>query len=174
MLFGFDDVHQQGDVGGGRVYPRGPIPARQRRHWRLCERTCSRIPFTFAEMQSATRHLPREYSRTLAESERSVTDILVRIKRAVLAGRYAFSEKARIEMEADRLTELDVAESILNAVAIYKTVRSRSPFRTQPTEYLHVIQSTNLDGLMIYTKGKLVREADTETYYFLISSKRAI
>jgi hypothetical protein len=27
-------------------------------------------------------------------------DILVRIKRAVLAGRYAFSEKARIEMEA--------------------------------------------------------------------------
>jgi len=28
-------------------------------------------------------------------------DVLVRIKRAVLAGRYAFSEKARIEMELD-------------------------------------------------------------------------
>jgi hypothetical protein len=27
-------------------------------------------------------------------------DILIRIKRAVLAGRYAFSEKARVEMEA--------------------------------------------------------------------------
>ena len=40
--------------------------------------------------------------------------ILVRIKRAVLAGNYAFSEKARLEMEADSLTELDVAESILN------------------------------------------------------------
>jgi hypothetical protein len=47
-------------------------------------------------------------------------NILVRIKRAVLAGNYAFSEKARLEMEADGLTELDVAESVLNAVAIYK------------------------------------------------------
>jgi len=56
-------------------------------------------------------------------------------------------------MEADGLTELDVAESILNAVAIYKTLRSQSPWRQQRTEYLHVIQSTNLDGLMIYTKA---------------------
>lgn len=56
-------------------------------------------------------------------------DLLRRIKRAVLAGNYAFSEKAYIELEADGLTELDVAESILNAVAIYKTLRSRSPFR---------------------------------------------
>ena len=70
--------------------------------------------------------------------------------------------------------ELDVAESILNAVAIYKTLQSRSPFRRQAREYLDVIQSTNLDGLMIYTKGKLVREANAETYYFLISSKKAI
>jgi len=79
-----------------------------------------------------------------------------------------------MEMEADGLTELDVAESILNAVAIYKILRSRSPWRTQPREHLYVIQSTNLEGLMIYTKGKLVREADAETYYFLISSKQAI
>ena len=50
-------------------------------------------------------------------------DVLIRIKRAVLAGQYAFSEKARIEMETDDLTELDVAESILNAVAIYKRLR---------------------------------------------------
>ena len=48
---------------------------------------------------------------------------LVRIKRAILAGRYAFSEKARLEMEGDGLTELDVAESIVNAVAIYKRLR---------------------------------------------------
>ena len=34
-------------------------------------------------------------------------DPLVRIKRAILAGRYAFSEKARLEMEADSLTELE-------------------------------------------------------------------
>jgi hypothetical protein len=103
-----------------------------------------------------------------------MSNVLVRIKRAVLAGRYAFSEKARVEMEADGLTHLDVAESILNAVAIYKTLRSRSPFRSQRKEYVYVIQSTNLDGLMIYTKGKLVREADAETYYFLISSKKAL
>lgn len=67
-------------------------------------------------------------------------------------------------MEADGLTELDVAESILNAVAIYKRIRSRSPFRRQAREHLYVIQGTNLDGLAIYTKGKLVREADSETY----------
>jgi hypothetical protein len=54
-------------------------------------------------------------------------DILAWIKRAVLAGRYAFSDKARSEMEEDGLTELDVAESILNAGAIRKKLRSRSP-----------------------------------------------
>ena len=102
------------------------------------------------------------------------SDILRRIKRAVLAGNYVFSEKAIIEMEADALTELDVAESIVSAVAIYKTMRSRSPWRGQKIEYLYVIQSTNLDGLMIYTKGKLVSEAGIETYYFLVSSKKAL
>ena len=101
-------------------------------------------------------------------------DILVRIKRAVLAGNYAFSEKAYIEMEVDRITKEDVAESILNAVAIYKTVRSRSPMRSYARERLYIIQSTNLDGLAIYTKGKLVTEAGRDTYYFLISSKRAL
>ena len=47
-------------------------------------------------------------------------DALVIIKRLVLAGRYAFSDKARLEMEADGLTELDVVECIVNAVAIHK------------------------------------------------------
>jgi len=103
-----------------------------------------------------------------------MSNVLVRIKRAVLAGRYVFSEKARLEMEMDGLTELDVAESILNAVAIYKRIRSRSPFRKQAREYLCVIQGTNLDGLVIYSKGKLMRETGAEVYYFLISSKKAI
>ena len=101
-------------------------------------------------------------------------DVLVRIKRAVLAGRYAFSDKARLEMEADGLTELDVAESILNAVAIYKRVRSGSPGRARAREYLYIIQSTNLIGLPIYTKGKLVKETNQESYYFMISSKKAL
>jgi hypothetical protein len=103
-----------------------------------------------------------------------VSDILIRIKRAVLAGNYAFSEKARIEMEADSLTELDVAESILNAVAISKVLRSTSIRRKRSGERLYVIQSTNLSGLLIYTKGKLVPEVEAETYYFLISSKKAL
>ena len=101
-------------------------------------------------------------------------DVLRRIKRAVLAGNYAFSEKALLEMEADGLTELDVAESILNAVAIYKTIRSRSPWRQQRSEYLHIIQATNLDGVMVYSRGKLVEEAGTDHYYFLVSSKKAL
>jgi hypothetical protein len=100
-------------------------------------------------------------------------ETLVRIKRAVLAGSYRFSEKARVEMRADGLTELDVAESILNAVAIYKTLRSRSPFRAKAREYLYIIESPNLQGLAIYSKGKLIREEGQEVYYFLVSSKRA-
>jgi len=58
-----------------------------------------------------------------------MADVLVTIKRTILTGNYLFSEKARLEMEADGLTELDVAESILNAVAIYKKIRSRSLYR---------------------------------------------
>jgi len=105
---------------------------------------------------------------------RFVSEILVRIKRAVIAGHYTFSEKAQIEMEVDCLTELDVAESVINAVAIYKRLRSRSPARSTRVEYLYIIQSTNLEGLMIYTKGKLVREADEDHFYFFVSSKRAL
>jgi hypothetical protein len=100
-------------------------------------------------------------------------DVLVRIKRAVLAGRYLFSDKASVELEADDLTELDVAEAIVNAVAIYKTLRSRSPRRGRAGEKLYVIVGTTLAGLPIYTKGKLLIEDGRETYYFLISSKRA-
>jgi hypothetical protein len=77
-------------------------------------------------------------------------------------------------MEADRITEQDVVESILNAVATYKTLRSRGPDRMYARERLYVIQSTNLDGLAIYTKGKLVSDAEIDTFYFLISSKRAL
>lgn len=100
--------------------------------------------------------------------------ILIRIKRAVLAGRYAFSEKARTEMEIDGITEMDVAESILSAVAIYKIIRSRSPYRRGRRENLYVIQSTNLEGLPIYSKGKLMKEKGQDVYYFLISSKRVM
>jgi hypothetical protein len=77
-------------------------------------------------------------------------------------------------MESDGLTEFDVAESIVNAVAIYKRLRSRSPGRRHQIEYLYVIQSTNLEGVMVYSKGKLVREHGEDHYYFLVSSKKAL
>ena len=54
-------------------------------------------------------------------------------------------------MDADALTELDVAESILNATAINKTLRSTSPLLTS-RQYLYVIQSPTLDGLAIYSR----------------------
>lgn len=101
-------------------------------------------------------------------------NVLVRIKLALFAGRYAFSEKARLEMEIDQITELDVVESILNAVVIDKRLRSHSPLRPNRREYLYVIKSANFEGLEIYTKGKLVQETGVETYYFLVSSKRAL
>ena len=100
-------------------------------------------------------------------------DVLVRIKRAVLQGLYLFSEKASSELEADGLTDLDVAEAILNAVAVYKTLRARNPRRGQRGEKLYVVVGTTLMGLPIYTKGKFLFENGRETYYFLISSKRA-
>jgi len=102
-----------------------------------------------------------------------MTNILIQIKRTILAGHYAFSEKARIEMEIDGITEMDVAESILSAVAIYKTIRSKSPYRKDKREKLYIIQSTNLEGLPIYTKGKIVSEMGQTLYYFLISSKKS-
>jgi hypothetical protein len=52
--------------------------------------------------------------------------------------------------------------------------RSRSPLHRGQLEYLYVIQSTNLEGVMIYSKGKLVRERGEDHFYFLISSKRAL
>jgi len=49
-----------------------------------------------------------------------MSDVLVRVKRAILAGNYQFSRKARLEMEVDGLTELDVAESILWSLDIFE------------------------------------------------------
>jgi hypothetical protein len=100
-------------------------------------------------------------------------DILARIKRALIEGHCKFSRKALDEMEAEDLSERDVIESILSAVAIHKTIRSRSPLRVRSGERLYVIISTNLSGLPLYTKGKLIREAGHGVFYVLISSKKA-
>jgi hypothetical protein len=54
-------------------------------------------------------------------------DVFVRIKRLVISGHVVFIEKAETEMAADDLTPELVYESILNAPAIFKVLRSRSP-----------------------------------------------
>lgn len=98
-------------------------------------------------------------------------DTLVRIKRAVLAGNIVYTTKAEIEMEIDHLLRPEVEESIIYANAIDKTIRSTRSRRGR--EYLHIIHGTTLNGIVIYTKGKLVVQSGIETYYVLVSSKRA-
>lgn len=100
-------------------------------------------------------------------------DILRLIKRLVLRGSIRFTEKAREEMELDGLLQSDVVESIANAQAIDKTVRSRSRLRRSSHEKLYIIKSFNYEGTLIYTKGTVVRRDGEEIFYVFISSKIA-
>ena len=97
---------------------------------------------------------------------------LVRIKRLLLSGRYAFSHKAETELFADDLRSDDVIEAVMNAPAISKVLRSRSSIRSAPRERLYVIAGTTYDGILVYTKGCIRRMAGEDTYYFFVSSKR--
>lgn len=99
-------------------------------------------------------------------------DTLITIKRLIMSRRFVFTHKARIEMESDGLTEMDALEAIMTAVAINKTIRSKSPDRTSRNEKLYVIVGTNYEGLPIYTKGLIRRIEDRDVFYFLISSKK--
>ena len=102
-------------------------------------------------------------------------NILVRIKRAVLTGHYRFSAKALMEMDVDGLTQLDVAESVLNSVAIYKTLRSTSPRRSARRERLYVIDSFNFEGVPVYSKGVIRSIGAYESdFYILVSGKRSV
>jgi len=98
-------------------------------------------------------------------------DVLIKIKRLVIARRVIFSAKAREERLACDLTVEDVLESILNAPTINKTLRSTSQFRKSPREKLYVIISSTYDGKLIYTKGTIRKVNDVEEFYILISAK---
>lgn len=98
-------------------------------------------------------------------------DTIVRIKRLVIARHVLFSEKAENEMAAEFLTPELVYESILNAPAIFKVLRSSNP-RTSKTERLYVIKGLTYDGIDIYTKGKILKSEGVDVFYVLISSKR--
>ena len=58
-------------------------------------------------------------------------DVLVRIKRLVIARRVEFTLKAEAERLRDGLTVEDVLESIVNANAIKEVLRSRSSARAR-------------------------------------------
>lgn len=99
-------------------------------------------------------------------------DILVRIKRLVIARNVLFTQKAESEMAADSLTPELVYESILNAPSIFKALRSRNP-RTKTTERLYVVKGLTFDGIDIYTKGKFLNREGVDVFYVLISSKKS-
>ena len=100
-------------------------------------------------------------------------DALLRIKRLVVRGRIRFTRKARDEMEADDLTRGDVAESIVNASVIEKIVRSRSVRQGRAQERLYVIKGFTYGGTLVYTKGKIARQAGREIFYVFVSAKIA-
>jgi hypothetical protein len=97
-------------------------------------------------------------------------DTLVRIKRLVIARKVLFTVKAEGEIAAESLTRELVYESILNAPAIFKVLRSRNP-HTRMIERLYVIKGLTFDGLDIYTKGKILKKQGVDVFYVLISSK---
>jgi len=84
-----------------------------------------------------------------------------------------FTLKAEEERLRDELTVEDVLESIVNANAIKKTLRSRSRGRLQRGERLCVIESPTYAGVWVYTKGTLRRKGAQEVFYVLVSSKLA-
>lgn len=100
-------------------------------------------------------------------------DILNRIKRLMVKGKYHFTQKASDELALDELDRSEAVEAILNATHIAKVLRSRSPFRGRADEKLYVIEGFSYGGTLIYTKGKITREAGEEIYYVFISSKRS-
>jgi hypothetical protein len=73
-------------------------------------------------------------------------DVLIRIKRLVVARRVPFTLKAEQERLLDGLSVEDVLESIVNANALKKVLRSGSTHRGRPGEYLYVIESPTFTG----------------------------
>ena len=99
-------------------------------------------------------------------------DAFIRIKRLVISRHVLFTQKAENEMAAESLTPELVYESILNAPAIFKVLRSSNP-KTHKAEKLYVIKGLTYDGLDIYTKGKILTHKGVDVFYVLISSKRS-
>lgn len=89
----------------------------------------------------------------------------------MLQRKLKFTEKALFEMEIDELDEYEVAESIVSARSIAKTIRSNRPTQGYEAEKLYVIKSDSHQGTPIYTKGCFRQEGNEEVFYILISAK---
>jgi hypothetical protein len=100
-------------------------------------------------------------------------DVLVRIKRLVVRGAVRFTEKARLELEADHLEPEDALEAILSAPSVFKSIRSSSQVRPARRETLYIIVGVTFLGVPVYTKGVLRKEGGREVLYILVSSKRS-
>ena len=98
-------------------------------------------------------------------------DILSKIKRLTIARKLIFTRKAEDERLLDGLSIDDIIESIARATAIKKTIRSISRGRILKKEKLYVIESPNLSGTWIYTKGTTRKTKNGEVFYVLVSSK---
>jgi hypothetical protein len=97
-------------------------------------------------------------------------DVLIRIKRLVVARRVEFTLEAQQERLLDGLAVEDVLESVLNANAIKKVLRARSSARASVRERLY-IESPSFTGVWIYTKGTIRKKGTSEVFYVFVSSK---
>ena len=98
-------------------------------------------------------------------------DILAKIKRLAIARKLIFTRKAEDERLLDGLTIDDIIESITRAAAIKKIIRSKSSGRILKKEKLYIIESPNLSGTWIYTKGTTRKTKEGDVFYILVSSK---
>jgi hypothetical protein len=101
-------------------------------------------------------------------------DILSKIKRLAIARKLIFTRKAEDERLLDGLTIDDIIESITRAAAIKKIIRSKSSGRVLKKEKLYIIESPNLSGTWIYTKGTTRKTKDGDIFYILVSSKMSV
>jgi hypothetical protein len=98
-------------------------------------------------------------------------DLLIKIKRLIIARKVIFTSKARREREQSGLSVEEILESIINAPSINKTINSTSEFKKKTKEKLYIIISSTFDGKIIYTKGTIRKVNGHDEFYILISSK---
>ncbi len=91
-----------------------------------------------------------------------------------MARRIILTREAEDEMYSDGLSEDEVIEFIVNAPRIDKIIRSVGVGVRCPAEKLYIIKGRTFSNVLVYTKGKIVRDDERETFYILIPSKRAI